>query len=218
MKSSSAKVLWRNNTSFFRNDLAWKELVLFLKKKYANVDKVNVFSYACSNGLEVYSFLMEMFSNLDEKTIKKFTPIIAKDFDSVPINAAKSKIIDISFVEQHRINYHTKYKFDDYFTKITQLEGKYRPSEKLTDLVEFRVGDFTEEYKDLPKDNTVLFVRNCWPYFSPEMQKELPQKLYNYLGENSTVILGNFDYYLLGLFVYKTYGFRPTYVHNVYEK
>ena len=218
VKADSSKVLWRNNTTFFRNDLAWTDLAKFLKDKYAKTDKVNVFMYACSNGLEAYSFLMKMFSCFNENFVKKFTPIIAKDFDSFPISVAKKKMVDIEPVEVERINFHTNDNFDEYFSKITKLENKYQPSEKLTKLVEFEVGDFTEEYKDLPKDNTILFVRNCWPYFPTKMQEELPKKLYEHLGKNSTVIVGNFDYYLLGLFEYKSYGFKPTSVPNVYEK
>ena len=212
------EVLWRNNTSIYRNDMAWGELVKFLKEKYADVEKVAVYNYAGSNGLETYTFLMELLSTSDNETIQKFTPIIARDFDKYAINLANQKSVELEDFEIDRVNIHTKGCFEDYFEKKAQLDGKYYPKENLTDLIEFGVGDFTKEYKDLPKDNVIIIVRNCWPYFSQDDRENLPQKLYEHLGKNATLITGNYDFLNLGYRKFRDSGFRQTYIPYVYEK
>jgi chemotaxis methyl-accepting protein methylase len=217
-KITSPEVLWRNNTAIFRNDMAWGELIKFLEEKYANVEKVHVYNYACSNGLETYSFLMELLSNHDEKTIKKFTPIIAKDFDNFAVSMANSKLVDIEDFEIERINAHTNGRFKDFFYKNSHIEGKYSPTNKLTPLVSFGLGDFTKEYNTLPKDNIIIIVRNCWPYFSQDDIENLPQKLYEHLGKNTTLITGNYDFLNLGYRKFRDSGFKQTYIPYVYEK
>ena len=212
------EVLWRNNTSIYRNDMAWGELVKFLKEKYAKVDKVAVYNYACSNGLETYTFLMELISNTDKETIDKFTPVIARDFDNFAINLAQRKLVDIDDFEINRINTHTNGKFEEYFTKKTKLDGKYSPKENLTALANFGVGDFTKDYINLPKDNVIIIVRNCWPYFSADDIDNLPKKLYDHLGKNATLVTGNYDFLHLGYRKFRDVGFKQTYIPYVYEK
>lgn len=217
-KPGSEEVLWKNNTGLYRIDMSWSYLAEFLKEKYSDVEKVYVYNYASSNGLEAYTLLMELLAHNDENEVNKFMPIIAKDVDEFAIKMAKRKLIDISDCEKQKINKHTNNHFDDYFEEDKTKKGKYRPKDKLTEKVIFSVGDFTKEYEELPKDNVIILARNCWPYFPNEEKQELPQKLYDYLGKNVTLITGNFDSLQLGFKKFKNSGFKLTHIPYVYVK
>lgn len=217
-RPETGEVLWKNNTGFYRIDMSWTYLAEFLKEKYSGVEKVFVYNYASSNGLEAYTLLMELLANNSKDEVDKFMPIIAKDVDEFAIKMANKKLIDISECEKQKINKHTDNHFDDYFEEDEIKKGKYRPKEKLTANVIFSVGDFTEEYEKLPKDNVIILARNCWPYFPNETKHDLPQKLYEHLGKNVTLITGNFDSLGLGFKKFKNSGFKRTYIPYVYEK
>ena len=89
VKENGTRVLTHcNTTGFFRADFGWKNGVDYLVEKYKNIPKVNVYNYGCSNGSEVYSLLMRLKSNYNNETFEKFTPVYAKDFDSVAISEA----------------------------------------------------------------------------------------------------------------------------------
>ena len=50
-----------------------------------------------------------------------------------------------------------------------------------------------EDCVNIEPHNSVVFVRNFWPYLSGKKQLELAQKLYSQLLSNSTVVIGKFD-------------------------
>lgn len=212
-------VLWRNNTSVYRNDLPWTTLLKLLEEKYADDKQVSVVFYACSIGLEIYSYIIEVLEKCNPKSIQKFTPVIAKDIDPFVINIANSKLVTLEDFEIERINQHTNGHFNDYFEKNGKVDKKYSPTKKITDLATFSVGDFTKEYKDLPKNNLILFVRNCWPYFTECNVENLAKKLYEHLGNKCTLLTGNYDssfFYDENIFI--NAGFKQTKIPHVYEK
>lgn len=186
-------ILHRNNTWFFRKDLNWTKFAEFLKNKYKTIDKIQTFVHACSDGREAYTLLMALDSVLDKEEVEKFCPIIAKDYDLFAINLAKEGFFEIDDMEKSRIDFYTNQRFDEYFEPVPNLENQYRPTKKLTDRVVFEQGDFTKEYNTLPKENCVLLVRNCWPYFSITNQYTLPRKLCEHFEKNATIVIGNFD-------------------------
>lgn len=183
----------KNNTMLYRNDMDWQSLIKFLAEKYKNVDKVHIFDYACSNGSEAYTILMNLFTYFDDNTLKKFTPIIARDYDEFVIHIANLKTLTIDSDEQDYINIHTGNKFYEYFTLLSKILKKYEPNPKLTNNVIFQVGDITQDYEKLPKENVVLFVRNMWPYLKFEEQQSLPRRLCHHFDKNTTIIIGRYD-------------------------
>ena len=124
-------------------------------------------------------------------------------------------------VEKSRIDFYTNQKFDEYFEPVSKLENRYRPTKKLTDRVVFETGDFTKEYNTLPKENCVLLVRNCWPYFSMSNQYTLPRKLCEHFEKNATIVIGNFDSESQSPRDFLINGFKPALgspYGNVFEK
>ena len=197
-KASFKELAYRNDTSIFRDDLLWDDFIKFLKFKYEDLKKVNVYNYACSNGSESFSLVMKMLSCLGKKDSEKFFPIIAKDVDSLAIENAKSNSIPIDWFEKSKINLHTDNNFAEYFTKdfsSNWYDGEtvfYCPVKELTENVRFSKGDIMKDYKRIEPENSVVLARNFWPYLLEDIPR-LILRLAEQMGKNSTLVIGGFD-------------------------
>ncbi len=208
-KNDAPKLSHRNETEFFRNSYVWDLLPSFLEEKYQEADKVNVYCYGCSDGSEPYSFAMKMLEH-DENFAKKFFPIKAYDFDPVAIERAKRGEYEITPLEMTRISMCLKSepkKYLDYDDKKFIYYRGYAPldttaykiietklKDNLSGTVEFETGDILKDYKNIKKDNSIIFARNFWPYIEPEQRKEFFTNLYEHLGKNSIIVIGLFDF------------------------
>ena len=214
------KLLYRNDTSFFRDCDFWPKLSDYLIKKYKDVPKVNVYSYGCSEGSEPYTFIMSMVSKLGENA-KKFFPVIAKDRDFFVINLAKSR--DWYFLKDEEkavINANTRSCFNRFFKEI---DSNYVfVTDELYDNVNFSVADINKDYKKISPKNSIVFVRNFWPYLKDnDARQKLLNNLYKQLDKDSMIIIGLFDkmgtnYEIIDLVT--NAGFKPTKIDFVYEK
>jgi len=184
----------RNDTSFFRNQLFWVDLVKILQDRYKNCDKVNVFNYACSNGSETYTLIMAMLSHLSNDDAKKFFPVVAKDYDEYVIELAKKGELSISDEEISDIESITGCPVDKFFTLDSFMGRKYvSPKPILKDNAKFQEANILSDVLSLPPDNTVILARNFWPYLPPQTLSILVDRLSERLRENSTVVIGKFD-------------------------
>lgn len=216
----------RNDTQFYRDGGLWYNIVKMLTEKYKNVSKVNTYCYGCSNGSEPYTFLMELMSICKKDVVQKFLPIIAKDYDEIAIEVAKKNVYAIGTREADSILTYTGRSLDYFLNntqKYNQFDHHYSAKPILTDNVQFSVADVLEDYKNIKPDNTVVFARNFWPYLSDNNQKELANNLYQQLGKNSTLIIGNFD--LMNLksgtsipILLWNAGFNPTDSNTIFVK
>lgn len=190
---ASAVLRHRNDTSFFRNQYFWVDLVKVLRDKYKNCDKVNVFNYACSNGSETYTLIMAMLSQLSEDS-KKFFPVIAKDYDEYVIDLAKNGELVISDREISDIESITGEPVEKFFTLDSFLGRKYAsPKPILKDNAKFQEANILSDVLKLPQDNTVILARNFWPYLHPQARPVLVDRLSERLQENATVVIGTYD-------------------------
>lgn len=183
----------RNDTSFFRDVDFVSKTVEYLVDKYKGADKVNVYSYGCSNGSEPYSVVMYLLSKFKDSA-SKFLPIIAKDYDSTAIEKAKSGKALIGEKEDCYIRCYTD-GFDNYFTPVAPEKFEYKVKKPLIDNVNFSVADIREDYKNIEPANSVIFARNFWPYMDIEDRLEVLKNLFNHLENSSSIIVGNFDNY-----------------------
>lgn len=224
MTLEGEKIIHRNDTWFFRNPELWPKLVDFFVEEFKNVQKVNVYNYACSNGSEPYTFVMQMLSSFPQEA-SKFFPVIAKDYDEEAIKRAKNNEYHvIGNQEIENINYYTGNNFSTYFNVIDEMHSaKFAyPSQKLCENVEFSLADINSDYKKIQPDNTIVFVRNFWPYIENWWDRQkLLNKLFDRLGENSFIVIGQFDRegtnWTIDNQVIEA-GFRRTNVDFVYEK
>lgn len=199
VKENGTRVLSHyNTTSFFRADFGWKNGVDYLVEKYKNIPKANVYCYGCSNGSEVYSLLMRLKSNYDNETFEKFTPVYAKDFDSVAIAEAKRETLPISMYELKEIEMFTNGKMNDFFERNSTYDhwaDTYFMTliPEIRNKVTFEQADILKDYKNINPNNSVIFARNFWVYLSDEDRITLAKNLYEHLGENSVLVLGSHD-------------------------
>ena len=240
--TKSYNVKHRNTSYFFRPSLEkCKEFYAYLSKVFRNVDKVNVYSYGCSIGYEAYSFIMGMFCSGKEKNPEKFMPVMAKDYDKKIIEYAKENILPLSNYEIHKLrqlysfdldrlkdvidtNFYIKYKTRElYAFELSTNPSTYvKPTDKLTNNVNFSVADIRKDYENIEPENSVVMACNFWPYMRPKDRRQLAENLYNHLGKNSYVKIDDFDNdalfnkstasLLLGV------GFKPTPVENLFRR
>ena len=173
------KILHKNNTWLYREESFWRLLCYHLAKRFNNIEHINVYNYACSNGMETYTFLMELISNYKEDFVKKFLPIKAMDYDPIAIAEARTGILEIENIEKDKINEYTRGQFNRFFEKIPNTKSSYRVQRELTDNVIFSVADIREDYKKIEPINSLVLARNFWPYLGKQMPlNKMAKKLY----------------------------------------
>ncbi len=196
INNESGKLLYRTTTYFFRHDIDWRRLSKVLFYKYKDISKVNVFCHACSNGMEPYSFVIQMLEQ-NTKDARKFFPVIAKDLDAKNIEMAQKGFLNIDESDFYEIKCHTRGYCTPYFDLMKSQDGNYfmtlKPKKYLNEKVHFEQGDILEDIDKMPKSNTILFCRNFWPYLDIKKQELLAQKLGNHFDSSSLVIIGDFD-------------------------
>lgn len=201
VKDSAKKIVYRNHTWFFRRDLSWNKFCDMLIERYKDVDKVNVYDYACSEGAEPFSLAMMLIKKLGDKA-QKFFPIMASDIDPVILKNPKNGIIRPSVDDMENIR---DYVEDDYlkFFKIDQpLKRDAELNSKLyagyiepvlKKAVKFEEKDITKDILNVKKDNSVIICRNLWPYLSEESREELSKNIAKQIGNNSICLIGRYD-------------------------
>lgn len=230
---------YRNNSWMFRPDLPiCKQFYDFLYNFFKNIDKVNVYNYACSLGYEAYSFIMGMFAR-SEKDFEKFMPVIAKDCDKMVINKTRNHIIPLTKCECGDIteifdSSSTKYAEFIEFTDSDILDKKmfYKIfggleadgytmgilKDKLIQNVKYSVRDIRKDYKNIKPENSVVLATNFWPYLPAEDRVELARNLSKHLKKNCFVKLDDYDEMVNAPNLLLSNGFKKTPVLNLFSK
>lgn len=197
-KNEKDEVVNRNTTFMFRNDIGpWDKFADYLIDKYKNTDKVNVCCYACSDGSEPVSLAL-ILSEKCKDGAKKYFPIIAKDRDDNILKDAVSGELDIYQDDLEMINAFTDNKLLKYFHVIPKknedVYGRLKVKDNLRKEIVYERTDFVDDIHKIPRENTVLMCRNFWPYLEDRYtQSRLIENLSHRLGENSVIVVGNFD-------------------------
>jgi len=206
----SGKLRYKNNSRILREDMNWNAYGNILLKEFPN--GCNIHISACSDGGEVYSTMLGILkaSNFDYGKLKKFR-FIASDIDSAMVLRCKTGEIstvtthnDIIYDDTEKLKeFMGENNFKEYFLPSSNLSG-YTVSPKLTNLVDFRKADITEDAtkKDFfGKGKCVVMFRNAWPYIKPaENQMKLALNLAENLPKGSMVVTGEFDTDLFRLY------------------
>lgn len=199
------EIAHRNDTSFVRhlgvdkkacgNASSWLKVMDYLVNKYKNVSRVNIYNYACSDGSEPYTFLIALLSRYDKETQKKFNKIIAIDHDKEAILKAKKGIYQISQRELDNLQELSNNNIDEFLNiEYNPEENIYNATVKdmLKSKIKFINADILKDYKRISPKNSIVFARNFWPYLKENMAKLLSH-LNLQMGENSTLIIGDYD-------------------------
>ena len=219
----------RNDTWFCREGFNNGAIYNHVIEKFKDVDKVNTYFWGCSDGCEVYTFLNEIFSKYGQKTAEKFAPIIAIDYDPEAILRANYGIYSVDDFEIANLEKNSGQKITENFNLIYNSKSSNNtvsiyPKQKLKDCVNFYIGDITKDCSKMISKDNLVFARNMWPYLEPHKLISIARNLYNNMGENSSLIIGEYD--PVGLrwnginadFLFKQAGFKPTDCPIIYEK
>ena len=198
VKDADGNIKHRNNTCLFRSDMNWSALNGYIKYRFSQDKKVNIYDYACSDGSEAYSLALKLNDEFGEKDAKRFFPIIAKDYDEFTIDKAKSGKIalnaeDVQMLD-FELNDYKKYIDIPYVSNpIIMVMGHVNP--KFKDNVQFETADIMQDCSNIPKNGTNLILcRNFWPYLpSDEDRIKLAEQLYNSTDCKLSVVIGGFD-------------------------
>ena len=230
----------RGNTEWFRSDIAWSKIAKFLSEKYHDVKNVLVVCHACSSGEEPYSLRIKLKTDLGVEA-DKFS-IIARDLSPSNIEKAKDGRLTARYTEMEMItkmtNGHPE-KFADIITLgnssvITPDENKFEyykslmskehlvvAKEKLKEDIDFAVGNIFDDIKTYPEQNTVLFLRNVWQYFTGMEREYLMSEISRKFADDSSVLfIGRSDIdnsnipYLLEKYNFIETDFPLAYVKN----
>lgn len=192
-------------SELFRKDIDWLNLAEIIENNFKNIDRVNIYSLACSNGAEPYSLAIAL--NETSKNLDKYNPIIAIDKDPIIIDIAQKGRINISKKEKENFENIVKPKQeyfidkgprtiiidepDEIFTGITE---SYKVIPKIRNMIKFEVGDMLQKLLEINDNgNSVILCRNVMPYLTPAYQFNIFNVLLNNIKPNSLIILGDFD-------------------------
>lgn len=202
IRDETGRIIYRNTSSFFRDDINWSKFTDFIIEKYKDAKKVNVHCFACSEGAEPFSLAMILNEKLGAEKAKKFFPIIASDIDEEILKNPKSGIIKPSIYDIELTKFYMGPEYKKYITHGNQFtinemlrervtDGNI--SELLKDKVIFKKIDMLKDNIDIPSENTIVLCRNVWPYLGVYGQQELAEKFSQRLGKNSMLMLGGYD-------------------------
>ena len=221
VEDKNGNIINSNTTCFYRRDLDWRGLGDYLMYKYLDKDKVNVYSYGCSDGSEAMSLAILLKEGYDYKS-RKFYPIYAKDNDEFILNRIRSSNIkmyfsDIDNVDEYSYNHLGRYF--EIFPQTPQDESMIaHPTYELNSKIRYSKANALKDVHKLPSENTVLMIRNIMPYLGPKSQQdEFINNVITKLQKNCVVIIGT-DEEQMGIGEkLENSGFVKTKLHHVYE-
>lgn len=215
----------KTTTGFFKDNNHIPDILDYSVEKSKNVNHVNFYCYGCSNCSETYSILMYLISKYGEDIARKFTPIVARDYDEVAISQAQRGILPINKREYERIQKYTKGKFEEfflpnrqihYFSENENIEVPVNP--KYYSMIDIQKADIRDDYINIPPKNTILTTMNFLPYLPHEDYCKLIKNIANHLEGGSLWGFGTFDmgyqHYTMDKFGFSNKN-RP---YGLYEK
>jgi len=201
------KSIVRTSTNIFREDLNWVKFVKYISSHFMNKEKVNVYSLASSDGSEAYTFAISVMDNVKKNLQPKFFPIIASDIDEEIIKTAKSGRINLLPLEFFFAEKTCGVNLSKYFEEkgvsleiigdnISDMDhiSSYKPIKSLKDSVEFKQSDILTELKNIKDDgNSVIMIRNVFPYLNKEYTDEVITQANKSLKKGSLFVIGDYD-------------------------
>lgn len=202
VNDATGKLLYRNTSYFFRDELNWDRFVDILIDKYKDAEKVHIYNYACSEGAEPFSLAMLLIKKLGAEKAQKFFPIMASDIDEEILKNPMHGIIkpsaaDVELIKRFLGDDYTKFvRVDNYFkwdkdSCYQVCTGRVEPV--LRDAVTFDRKNIITDIKNVQSDDSVVMCRNFWSYLSDNDRETLLKSLSEKLGNNSMCIIGDVD-------------------------
>ncbi len=182
-----------NKTDFFRENKHFEYMkTAFLPEweknyKSGKVKNLRIWSAACSTGEEPYTIQMTLHEYFGSRYDKYDIKVLASDIDTNVLSQARIGIYKKETVDPIEDNILRKY----FLRGAGDKEGLYRVKDILKKNLYFRQLNFKDEDFDIHTQFDLIFCRNVIIYFDKEFQKELFNKFYRYLKEDSLVFIGH---------------------------
>lgn len=175
-----------NETLFFRDkrpfELLQAKLLPDLIKRNASSRRLRIWSAACSTGQEVYSLAMLIRTHFPE-LLSWDLEMLATDVSPTVLEKAKTGLYTQMEVGR---GLEETYK-DRFFSEETS--GRYRISESLRGMIDFKRLNFIEAWPDLGSFDIVL-IRNVLIYFEPEVKLSILNRIKKHLSPEGYLLLG----------------------------
>lgn len=179
-----------NVTEFFRNRETFDAIEssvlprIFQSKNEKNESLLKVWSAGCSSGEEAYSIAIMIVECLKNLPGYRFQlKIYATDLDKKSILKAKNGIYD---------ELSLKGCPSQYIKKYFSINHKYKISNTIKNIVEFRCEDLFYDDPDL-RNLDLILCRNVLIYFTKDFQNDLFCEFYEKLKTGGYVILGKVE-------------------------
>ena len=199
----------RTSTNIFREDLDWYALVQYIHSHFADKEKVQVYSLACSDGSEAYSFAMSVLEYIPKEYHSKYLPVNACDIDREIIKSALKRRINIDNIEFLVSEKYGNVKIGKYFCNqketvnikqniVSDIDKafSYSPVKELREAVLFKCSDILTELKNIKDSgNSIIFCRNVFPYLSNRYADAIVETARDKLQKGSLFIIGDYDAY-----------------------
>ena len=156
------------------------------KIKQSPLGKLRLWSAGCSMGQEVYSMAFEAADifeqELDAGLDIKF---LATDINTEALTVARSGIYNAEMLQTLTVAQQKKY-----FCKAEKTDDSaLRVNDRIADLIEFRRLNFIQSTYPIETTFQVIFCRNVFYYFDPDMRQRVLNRLARYLDDGGWLVL-----------------------------
>ncbi|MBL4629631.1 MAG: protein-glutamate O-methyltransferase CheR [Paraglaciecola sp.] len=185
-QTAAVEAMTTNETLWFRDDYPFKLLEKPILSQFASkTQPLRIWSSACSSGQEAYSIAMTIlnFKKQQPSSFRAGIDIVGTDISEEMLQRCRAAEYD-----QLAISRGLPEKFKtDYFEPADN--GKLRLTSQVKSLAKFKSINLLESYSSLGKFD-IIFCRNVLIYFSPEVKKQILQKIAACLQDNGILFLG----------------------------
>ena len=157
------------------------------KIKQSPLGKLRLWSAGCSMGQEVYSMAFEAV-DIFEQELEAGLDIkfLATDVNTEVLTFARSGIYNAEMLQTLTVAQQNKH-----FCKVEKTDdrGALRVNDRIADLIEFRRLNFMQSTYPIETTFQVIFCRNVFYYFDPDMRQKVLNRLARYLGDGGWLVL-----------------------------
>lgn len=185
-RAAAIEAMTTNETLWFRDDYPFKLLEHTVLKQFSSkTNPFRIWSAACSSGQEAYSVAMTIlnFKKQHSNTFRGGIDIVGTDISEEMLEQCRSAEYDQLAISRGL----PEQLKSDFFEPADN--ARLRLKTHVKSLTTFKSINLLGSYSSLGKFD-IVFCRNVLIYFSPEVKKQILQKIAASLQDNGILFLG----------------------------
>jgi chemotaxis protein methyltransferase CheR len=185
-QAAAIEAMTTNETLWFRDEYPFKLLKNPILSQFSSRNKpLRIWSAACSSGQEAYSIAMTVlnFRKQQPNSFRGGVEIVGTDISEEMLQRCRSAEYDQLSISRGL----PEQLKADFFEPADS--GKLRLKSQVKDLAKFKAINLLDSYSSLGKFD-IVFCRNVLIYFSPEVKKQILQKIAACLQDDGILFLG----------------------------